>query len=197
MTKIYTKTGDGGETSLFGGGRVTKDCVTMRVVGEVDELNSVLGVAAACLSVDFSELKKQIDISLLLKKNAEKFAADSGHIDELKLLKLIETLTPQVFSKVKGVKRPICANVDLYSGFVYKMLNIPEDLYTPLFTVARIAGWAAHRIEELLTGGRIIRPAYKSVTIPRDYVPLAERTDDFEGSTQEYVPTEERIAAGD
>lgn len=135
--------------------------------------------------------------AIILKKNAEKFAADSGHLDELKLLKLIETLTPQVFSKVKGVKRPICANVDLYSGFVYKMLNIPEDLYTPLFTVARIAGWAAHRIEELLTGGRIIRPAYKSVTIPRDYVPLDERTDDFEGSTQEYVPTEERIAAGD
>ncbi|HQK73576.1 MAG TPA: citrate/2-methylcitrate synthase, partial [Clostridiales bacterium] len=135
--------------------------------------------------------------AIILKKNAEKFAADSGHLDELKLLKLIEALTPQVFSKVKGVKRPICANVDLYSGFVYKMLNIPEDLYTPLFTVARIAGWAAHRIEELLTGGRIIRPAYKSVTIPRDYVPLDERTDDFEGSTQEYVPTEERIAAGD
>ena len=75
----------------------------------------------------------------------------------------------------KGVSKPMCANVDLYSGFVYKMLDIPEDLFTPLFAVSRIVGWSAHRIEELSTGNRIIRPAYKSVSRPQKYVPILER----------------------
>ena len=69
----------------------------------------------------------------------------------------------------------MCANVDLYSGLVYRMLKIPQDLFTPLFAVSRMAGWSAHRIEELFTGGRIIRPAYKSVSRPQKYLPLSQR----------------------
>jgi citrate synthase len=69
----------------------------------------------------------------------------------------------------------MCANVDLYSGLVYKMLDIPPDLFTPIFTIARIAGWSAHRMEELLTGGKIIRPAYKSNNIGNFYVPMNNR----------------------
>ena len=69
----------------------------------------------------------------------------------------------------------MCANVDLYSGFVYRMLGIPEDIYTPLFASARIAGWSAHRMEEMLTGNRIIRPAYKAIAKNKEYVPICER----------------------
>ena len=67
------------------------------------------------------------------------------------------------------------ANIDFYSGFVYRMLDIPAELYTPLFAISRIVGWSAHRIEELWDGGKIMRPAYKSVSPPQDYIPLAER----------------------
>jgi citrate synthase len=87
----------------------------------------------------------------------------------------IERLTPDLFAKVTGKEKAMCANVDMYSGLVYKMLDIPEDLYTPLFAVARVTGWCAHRIEEALTGGRIIRPAYKSVCPKHAYVPMEER----------------------
>ena len=69
----------------------------------------------------------------------------------------------------------MCANVDLYSGLVYKILGIPEDLYTPLFASARIAGWCAHRVEEIITSSKIMRPAYKSVTKSREYVPMSDR----------------------
>ena len=84
------------------------------------------------------------------------------------LLELIETLTPQILAELRGAKKVMCANVDLYSGLVYKLLGIPEDLFTPLFTVARVAGWSALRMEELMTGGRLIRPAYKSVCARRN-----------------------------
>ncbi|MGI6247976.1 MAG: citrate/2-methylcitrate synthase [Acutalibacteraceae bacterium] len=130
--------------------------------------------------------------AVVLRENAEAFAIEKGFGDELKLLTLIEKLTPEIFDKVKGNKKKICANVDLYSGLVYKMLNIPEDLYTPLFTIARVAGWSAHRIEELLTGGRIIRPGYKSASLPRNYVPLADRKENGTKAFPEYIPSEER-----
>ena len=91
-----------------------------------------------------------------------------------------------------GSNKPLCANVDLYSGLVLKLLAIPEDLFTPLFATARIAGWAAHRMEELLTGGRIIRPAYKSVALPKKYVPLDERISNYLTSGA-YVPAEDRV----
>lgn len=128
--------------------------------------------------------------AILLKEQIEKFSRKAEFADEFTLLQLIERLTPYAFVQAKGEKRRICANVDLYSGLVYKMLDIPEDLYTPLFTVARVAGWSAHRIEELLTGGRIIRPAYKSVALPKEFYPMAQRsTADAGGS---YIPMEER-----
>lgn len=76
---------------------------------------------------------------------------------------------------MKGDSKVISANVDMYSGFVYKMLDIPPELYTPLFVMARIVGWSAHRIEEVLSGGRIIRPAYKSVCPHFTYVPIDKR----------------------
>lgn len=113
--------------------------------------------------------------AIILRTNAEKLAESRGLDKELHLLQSVERLAPEVFAEIKGDGKPICANVDLYSGFVYKMLRLPPELFTPLFAVARMPGWCAHRIEEVLTGGRIIRPAYKSLTPPRDYIPLEKR----------------------
>ena len=87
----------------------------------------------------------------------------------------IAAITPRLFYEVKHDSKIICPNVDYYSGFVYNMLGLPEELYTALFAIARISGWCAHRIEEITTGGRIIRPAYKSVVPPHAYVPIDER----------------------
>ena len=89
----------------------------------------------------------------------------------------MERLAPQVFARVTGKKKVVCANVDFYSGLVYEMLGIPSDLYTPLFAVSRIAGWCAHRMEELETCGRIMRPAYRSLSVGRPYVPIEKRED--------------------
>lgn len=112
--------------------------------------------------------------AVLFKQYAFKMAEGTAFADDFRLLSLIEELTPELMAK-KGVGKPMCANVDLYSGFVYKMLDIPVDLFTPLFAVSRIVGWSAHRIEELSTGNRIIRPAYKSVSRPQKYVPIHAR----------------------
>ena len=113
--------------------------------------------------------------AVILKQSAKKLAIEHGFEKEFLTLDAIERLTPKAFADVKGVDKPMCANVDLYSGLVYKVLGIPEDLYTPLFASARIAGWCAHRLEEITTSSRIMRPAYKSVTKPRDYVDLSNR----------------------
>lgn len=113
--------------------------------------------------------------AVILKESAASLADKKGLGDEFKLLKAVERLSPDVFAKVKGSSKNICANVDLYSGLVYKMLGFPVDLYTPLFAVARIGGWCAHRIEEITTSKRIIRPAYKAVATPTKYIPLSER----------------------
>lgn len=112
--------------------------------------------------------------AVYLKKKAEELADLTGHSDEFKLYSSIEELTPEIFARLKGDKI-MCANVDLYSGLVYKCLNIPEELYTPMFAIARIAGWCAHRIEEVMYGKKIIRPAYKSVCKRMPYVPISER----------------------
>lgn len=112
----------------------------------------------------------------ILKAHAKSLAEKKGFGEEFAILDGIERLTPQVFYEEKGSDKPICANVDLYSGLVYQTLGLPTDLYTPLFAVARVAGWCAHRIEEVMTGGRIMRPAYKSVyskILP--YTPIDER----------------------
>jgi citrate synthase len=114
--------------------------------------------------------------AVLLRDKAALLASEKGLSDEYALYRLIERLTPEVFRKVKGADKSICANVDFYSGFVYKMLGIPEDLFTPIFAVSRVAGWCAHRMEEIISGGRIIRPAYKCVQTRIDYVPLERRS---------------------
>ena len=111
----------------------------------------------------------------ILKANALKLAQGKEIEREFRLLETIEKLTPEVFSSEKDDKKVICANVDMYSGLVYRMLDIPMDLYTPLFAVSRMSGWAAHRIEEMLTGNRIIRPAYKAVAKRREYISLDNR----------------------
>ncbi len=113
--------------------------------------------------------------AVILKKNALKLAKGTEFEKEFVLLDAVERLTPQVFAEVKGNSKVMCANVDLYSGLVYRMLKIPAELNTPLFAVSRIAGWCAHRIEELTTCGRIIRPAYKPIGKQRKYIPLEER----------------------
>ena len=94
---------------------------------------------------------------------------------EFKLYTAVEKLAPQIIAKERKMYKGVSVNVDFYSGFVYDMLGLPQELYTPLFAIARIAGWSAHRIEELLNAGKIIRPAYKSVQPQRHYTPLEQR----------------------
>ena len=130
--------------------------------------------------------------AVILKENARSFAEKNGFVKQFRLIESVERLTPEVFEKVKGSHKKVCANVDLYSGLIYEMLRIPEDLFTPLFCVARTAGWCAHRMEELMTGGRIIRPAYKSVALPRKYYPISERVEDYSNESV-YIPSEERV----
>lgn len=111
----------------------------------------------------------------LCKAYAKKLAEGTEYQERFELLERIERLAPEILAEKKGSSKEICANIDMYSGLVYEMLGIPPELFTPLFSVARITGWAAHRFEELTTGKRIIRPAYKSVTLRRKYVPIAQR----------------------
>ena len=113
--------------------------------------------------------------AVILKENARKLAEGTEYEREFNLLELCEKLTPGLFEEVKGEAKIMCANIDMYSGLVYRMLGIPEELVTPLFAVSRMAGWCAHRFEELVTGRKIIRPAYKPVSKEKEYVPIAER----------------------
>lgn len=113
--------------------------------------------------------------AMLLKEKARQLAESTGRQDEFALYNSIETLGPEVIRKLHPGAKEVCANVDLYSGFVYDMLNIPQDLYTPLFAVGRVVGWCAHRMEELYNSSPIIRPAYKPIYKPREYVSMAER----------------------
>ncbi len=113
--------------------------------------------------------------AVILKKKAFELAKGKEIEAEFRLLDTIERLTPEVFREVKGSAKTMCANVDMYSGLVYRMLGIPDELFTPLFAVARMAGWSAHRMEEILTGNRIIRPAYKAIAKELEYVKLDDR----------------------
>ena len=114
--------------------------------------------------------------AVICKRFAEKLAKGTEFEAEFELLKNVERLAPEVILQQKGTKKDMCANVDMYSGFVYSMMGIPEDLFTPLFACARMSGWAAHRFEEIVSGKRIIRPAYKSVRNgKRTYVTMSER----------------------
>ncbi len=113
--------------------------------------------------------------AVLLKRKAGELAESKDFGEEFGLYNAIERVSPRVFREEKQNQKNIAPNVDFFSGFVYKMLNIPVELYTPIFAVSRVAGWCAHRIEEIVSGGRIIRPAYKNVLGHRPYLPMAKR----------------------
>jgi len=113
--------------------------------------------------------------AIILKEKAKMLAKEKNREKEFNLYHLIEKNVPEIFAKVKNTNKKISANVDYYSGFVYDMLNIPGELYTPIFALSRISGWVAHRMEELISGGRIIRPAYKSVLGKKDYISFDKR----------------------
>jgi citrate synthase len=133
-----------------------------------DKSGLIYGVGHAVYTVSDPRTK-------LLRDYARALAYEAGREDEYELYTLTERLAPQVFREYKKSDKIVCANVDFYSGFIYDMLNIAPELFTPIFAVARIAGWSAHRIEELVSGGRIIRPAYKCVQKRRSYTGLDQR----------------------
>jgi citrate synthase len=117
--------------------------------------------------------------AVLLREKAEMLAKEKGRApgstfeEEYNLYRLVERVAPVLIKEKRG--RDVCTNVDFYSGFVYKLLGIPPELYTPLFAVSRVAGWCAHRLEEVIAGGRIIRPAYKCVQKRLEYTPIGVR----------------------
>ncbi|MDW7673749.1 MAG: citrate/2-methylcitrate synthase [Bacillota bacterium] len=113
--------------------------------------------------------------AILLKEKAKELAIEKNMEEEFELYNSIAKIGRKVFAQEKGDAKLINPNVDFYSGFVYQMLNIPMDLYTPLFAMSRIAGWTAHRIEELVSNNKIIRPAYKNINPHKPFIPLAER----------------------
>ena len=114
--------------------------------------------------------------AVIFKSYVEKLAQEKGLEEEFALYANVERLAPQVIASVRKMYKGVSANVDFYSGFVYRMLNLPQELYTPLFAVSRIAGWSAHRIEEIVNAGKIIRPAYKSVSKHACYEKMEDRT---------------------
>ncbi len=114
--------------------------------------------------------------AVILKEQAKELAKDKDRYDEFLIYDAIERMMPDVFEEVKGYRNIISPNVDFYSGFVYNCLDIPREVYTPMFAIARIVGWCAHRIEEIRNGHKIIRPAYKNVAKIKQYVSLEERT---------------------
>lgn len=113
--------------------------------------------------------------AVILKEYARSLSIEKGLTDEFELYETVERVASELLTSHKNLHKPICCNVDFYSGFVYSMLGIPKQMYTPIFAISRIAGWSAHRIEELVNEGKIIRPAYKYVGHHVDYVPLEER----------------------
>jgi len=113
--------------------------------------------------------------AVLVKSCAIELAEQSGMIEDFKLMERIEALGKEKVESKRDDEMPVCANVDMYSGLVYRMLGIPEDLFTPLFAIARVAGWCAHRIEEVVNGKRIIRPAYTAAVHKKPYIPMEER----------------------
>ena len=114
--------------------------------------------------------------AVLLKRFARRVAEKKDMLDEFELFETVERLAPEVFHRVTGQDKVMCANVDLYSGLGYKMMGIPPELYTPLFAIARIVGWCAHRVEEVYNPyGKIIRPAYKAISPKQAFIPLTQR----------------------
>lgn len=112
---------------------------------------------------------------VILKQYAEKLAIEKGQMEEFHLYEMVENISKNLIMKAHRRYKPVCANVDFYSGFIYTMLGIPRELFTPIFAIARISGWSAHRLEELVNKGKIIRPAYKYVGTHSEYCELEER----------------------
>lgn len=111
-----------------------------------------------------------------LKKLAGELAVEKNRVEEYEFLKLIEQESIKQVSAFRKTRKPICANLDFYSGFIYEMIGLPQEIYTPVFAMARIVGWTAHRLEELhYDGRRIIRPAYKNIQDSKEYVPISDR----------------------
>ncbi|MBP5578010.1 MAG: citrate/2-methylcitrate synthase [Ruminococcus sp.] len=113
----------------------------------------------------------------VFKGFVESLSSEKGRHEEFALYSLVERLAPEVIAEERRIYKGVCANVDFYSGFVYRMLGIPDELFTPLFATARIAGWSAHRIEELINSNKIIRPAYKAISPMREYTDMENRMD--------------------
>ena len=113
--------------------------------------------------------------AMILKSFVEKLAVEKGKEDELALYEMVERLAPKIISGERKMYKGVSANVDFYSGFVYRMLELPEELYPTIFAIARIVGWSAHRMEELANNGKIIRPAYMAIEPRKEYVPMSER----------------------
>ena len=111
----------------------------------------------------------------ILHRFVEKLSVEKKRTEEYALYAMVERLAPEVIAEERKIYKGVSANVDFYSGFVYSMLDLPTELYTPIFAIARMAGWSAHRMEELINQGKIIRPAYKSVAPMKEYVPMGER----------------------
>ncbi len=162
------------------------DCIRPMVkdVNDDDEVRAVLGAVlrreigdglGKIYGMGHAIYTKSDPRAIMLKKYAEDLAVRKGYGDDFKLLESIERVTPALFNEFKGLNKPMCANVDLYSGLVYRMLGIHPEMYTPLFAIARVSGWCAHRIEETQTAKKIIRPGYKCIAKSQEYVPLAER----------------------
>jgi len=114
--------------------------------------------------------------AVLLKKKARELAIEKNALDQFELMDMIERVTPELMKEIRNIDKPMCANIDFYSGFVYQLLDIPEELYTPLFAASRVVGWCAHILEENITGGKIMRPAYKSISKRSSYTPLSDRS---------------------
>ena len=111
----------------------------------------------------------------IFKTFVEQLSKEKGNHEEFALYSLIEKLAPKIIANKRNMYKGVSANVDFYSGFVYSMLDIPLELFTPIFAIARVVGWSAHRIEELINVDKIIRPAYRSVLQEKDYIPMYER----------------------
>lgn len=133
-----------------------------------DKSGLIYGIGHAVYSISDPRAK-------IFKGYVEKLSVEKGLEEEFALYNLVEKLAPEVIAEKRHIYKGVSTNVDFYSGFVYRMLNLPKELYTPIFATSRISGWSAHRIEELINAGKIIRPAYQSIATREPYVPLDER----------------------
>ncbi|MCL1920804.1 MAG: citrate synthase [Kiritimatiellaeota bacterium] len=157
------------EVTDWADARAVEDYLVRLVKKEAfDRTGLVYGIGHAVYSVSDPR-------TLILRDYVEKLAAEKGVSDEMNLYLTVERIAPEIIGANRKMYKGVSANVDFYSGMLYRLLGIPQELFTPLFAVSRIVGWSAHRIEELANNGKIIRPAYKSVAPRRHYTPLDQR----------------------